>query len=313
MNRNILIALLTAAPLAAQTRLAGPVSGVVFDAKAKSLRPMLGVPGASYLGNAVATGLDIAAVSPDGKLALGVGADGLSMIVLDGGFAAARQAIAKDLTSADLIAWSRDSKTAAIYSEAADSITFINENREVATARAEGTVTVLAVSGDEAAIAVGGELSVVSARGRRLVTRLGSISAIAIAGADLYLADREAEQVFAIRGYRDQGAPELLASAGRGVADPVALAVSANGKSLWIAGGMSKSLYRVDAAAGSVDATLPLDFEPSRLEAMGGMFLLNARFAAGDSFELLAGGDNPAVYFVPADAAVTTDQDAREE
>ena len=84
MKRNLSIsvftagtlAVFTAGTLAAQTRFAGPVSGIVFDAKAKSLRPIMGVPGASYLGNALAADMDLAAVSPDGKFALSGSADG---------------------------------------------------------------------------------------------------------------------------------------------------------------------------------------------------------------------------------------------
>src|ERR1022692_1467585 len=70
---------------------AGPVTGFIFDAQLGAVRPMLGIPGAAYLGNGVAIGvqsdgdpgaaylgngvaigLDAASVAPDGSAALAV-------------------------------------------------------------------------------------------------------------------------------------------------------------------------------------------------------------------------------------------------
>ena len=53
-----------------QTSVGGPVSGFVFDQKQHTLRPMLGVPGSAYLGDALLANLDAAAVAPDGQSAL---------------------------------------------------------------------------------------------------------------------------------------------------------------------------------------------------------------------------------------------------
>jgi hypothetical protein len=55
-----------AALLAQQGRIAGPVTGYVFDASSRAIRPVLGVPGASVLGDKVALGYTArtVAVSP---------------------------------------------------------------------------------------------------------------------------------------------------------------------------------------------------------------------------------------------------------
>src|SRR5512134_3362781 len=50
--------------------LTGPVSGMVFDADSRSLRPVVGVPGAAYLGQPAVSGLDWASVAPNGRAAL---------------------------------------------------------------------------------------------------------------------------------------------------------------------------------------------------------------------------------------------------
>ena len=55
---------------------AGPVTGFVYDTQLGAVRPMLGIPGAAYLGNVVATGLGAASVAPDGSAALAMQQNG---------------------------------------------------------------------------------------------------------------------------------------------------------------------------------------------------------------------------------------------
>ena len=55
---SLLLVLAPAATLAQDgARVDGPVAGFVFDADRHALRPILGVPGASYLGPAVVSGV----------------------------------------------------------------------------------------------------------------------------------------------------------------------------------------------------------------------------------------------------------------
>lgn len=57
---------------AAGTEIAGPLSGVLFDAPAKSLRRVVGVMGNAYVGAAVATELDWAQAGPQARLGFAV-------------------------------------------------------------------------------------------------------------------------------------------------------------------------------------------------------------------------------------------------
>jgi len=79
-NWTFVSLLCLAAPLvhAQQGRVAGPVAGYVFDSAARALRPVLGIPGASLLGDPVSLGMDLAsaAVSPWLDSVLAVAADG---------------------------------------------------------------------------------------------------------------------------------------------------------------------------------------------------------------------------------------------
>ena len=76
---------LAALPVFAQNSgsLSAPALGLVFDAKASALRPILGVPGASYVGAALPHGgdLKLAEVAPGGRFALAVATDGALLLV----------------------------------------------------------------------------------------------------------------------------------------------------------------------------------------------------------------------------------------
>ena len=57
---------------AQRAELGGPISGFVYEKNTRSLRPVLGVLGAAYLGEPVLSGAEAAAVSPNGRIALAV-------------------------------------------------------------------------------------------------------------------------------------------------------------------------------------------------------------------------------------------------
>src|SRR5262245_9826140 len=109
MNRTLSF-VLCLMPLAAAaqvtTRVGGPVSGIVFDQKSHSLRPMIGVPGASYLGSPLLEGLDAAAVSPDGTLALAVSEGRLLLVSGLPDAASAGAPVDGAVSGADRLAWS---------------------------------------------------------------------------------------------------------------------------------------------------------------------------------------------------------------
>ena len=97
--------------------LAGPVTGFIFDAQLGAVRPMLGLPGAAYLGPAAATGLDAASVAPDGSAALAVERGG--KLVLYSGLRSATPValpLSGAIAGADRFAWAGISGAAAVYS-----------------------------------------------------------------------------------------------------------------------------------------------------------------------------------------------------
>lgn len=98
----------------AQTITGAPVSGAVFDTSTHSIRAILGVPGAAYLGSPAVSVWDLAAPSPDGKKALGVRGSSLSLIP-DLSHPDNSTAIGSVMEAVDRIGWSADSSAAVLF------------------------------------------------------------------------------------------------------------------------------------------------------------------------------------------------------
>jgi hypothetical protein len=266
---------------------------------------MLGVPGAGYLGAAIDSGFDIAAVSPNGKAALGIADGSLVLVRWDSG-AAVRTALGRRSAQAEKIVWNAASDAAAVVAGAHVELWGnVFDAPRMVEFNAPGPVLALAVSdGVSLAFATGGDETggVYAWSGEaRLLARTANASAIALTrGGDLFFADRAANEVLEIKDWLHAAGPAIFASAAEGVADPVALALSGDETTVFIAGGQSRSLLARHRSTGVLTA-IALEFEPSRLEAFGNaLYWLNAR-SATDALQLLAGGATPAVYFVPGE------------
>jgi hypothetical protein len=116
MRNSVLLALLAICAAGdAQTLSSGPVTGSVFDTVTHSVRSIVGLPGAAYLGGATASAWDLAMPSPDGKKAAALrGSDFYLIANLDSSDAATR--VGTVIDAADRIVWSTDSGTVAVYS-----------------------------------------------------------------------------------------------------------------------------------------------------------------------------------------------------
>ena len=118
MNFKSLIAMLCAGSMAAwaanNASVQAPMTGYIFDAQARAVRPMIGMPGGAYLGTPIATGLDAAWVSPDGSTAFAMEKGQLTLYVGLGG-ANPTGVPVNGAIAPDSFAWSPDSTGAAIY------------------------------------------------------------------------------------------------------------------------------------------------------------------------------------------------------
>jgi len=319
----------------------GPVAGMVYDPAARAIRPMMGLPGASYLGNPTISALDFASVAPNCRAALAV-ARGRLYLVRGLEAQAPEWLLLERSGGADRVAWSEDSSAAAVYSQASGRVRVwsnlatatgglrasypnprlpARQIRPATTAMPRlsdlgdvsalgGKVSALVLAArDEAVIGIEGEQTggvyrLTAGSPPALLARVSAPSGLALAGGgrDLFVADRARQEILQISKYRDGGAPVLFAGPGRGIEDPVAVAVSRDGKTLLVASASGRQLALFDIGTRALAGQLDLDFEPSRLTRLGedSLFLLNRRQSESEALQVFAAGPEPAVYFVPA-------------
>jgi hypothetical protein len=285
--------LCAATALTAQIR--GPVPGFVFDRDTREARPILGIAGAAHLGDPVALHSEVAAVSPDGAMALVAREDGVDLLSLDSGQAIR---IEGGMAAVDRFAWSRDGATAAAYSKTGRQVQILRSLRT--SPAAEGSRDVSEIGGELSALAVSGSRAVLGMTGGLWIAGADSLERIADVsnpldieisrgGQDLFVA--ESARIIEIRDFG--GTASLLPFAES--EDLVGIQLSAAGDRLWAASARGVEVYDLSTRA-SV-AHLDLDFSPTRMEAAGRLALLNRAKGAEPLYVL---DENLTVSFVPA-------------
>lgn len=321
MKRTItyLSTLLLAASLspAQESRLDGPVSGLVYDEQAHAIRAIVGVPGAAYLGASLLSDLDYATVAPNGRYALALKEGKLSLLRLSGELQT--EQIAENYPTPSLSSWSADSDAVAIYGAEAGIALWrsLGAGREAAhlgTPQAklstmileEGARSVVYVADGEATDAV-----FRAAEGAEPALLLNGldIPALATSNRAVYIADKGSNTVFVARD--NGGAIEVaqLANESLGVNDPVGLAIL--GDALLVASGANHELIRLNASTGELLGRVALEFTPDRMvrltlgaDGASPLFSLKGRETAADPLEVLDAARG-AVFFVPAAEAAS--------
>lgn len=294
---------------------AGPVTGFIFDAQAGAVRPMLGIPGAAYLGNGVGSGLDAASVAPDGSAALAVQQRG-GKLVLYTGLRNARPTsvvVAGAMAGPDQFAWTADASAAAVYSRAGQGqmLTGLGQSPVVGApidlSSLPGQVTALAFDGERLILAVasadaGGIYLASAAAGVQRIAPAVSPSAIALAGSSLFFSDSQSQQIFQVQNYARTPGVVVFAN-DSGINSPVGLQVSTDGQRLFAANAGNRKLAVYDIPSRAPVESLDLAFTPTRLDLFGdpSVFLMNSS-GQGPLYVARDGGPGKgaAVYFVPA-------------
>jgi len=295
---------------------AGPVTGFIFDAQAGAVRPMLGIPGAAYLGNGVGSGLDAAAVAPDGSAALAVQQRG-GKLVLYTGLRNARPAssvVAGAIAGPDQFAWTANGSAAAVYSSRAGQGQMLTGLGQSPVAGApidlsslSGQVTAMAFDGERLILAVasadaGGIYLASAAAGVQRIASAVSPSAIALAGSSLFFSDSQSQQIFQVQNYARTPGVVVFAN-DSGINSPVGLQVSVDGQRLFVANAGNRKLAVYDIASRAPVESVDLAFKPTCLDLFGdpSVFLMNSS-GQGPLYVVRDGGPGKAaaVYFVPA-------------
>src|ERR1039457_4668393 len=211
---------------------AGPVTGFIFDAQVGAVRPMLGIPGAAYLGNVVEAGMNAASVAPDGSAALAV--QQLGRLGLYTGLRSATPPVALHVPGAiagvDHFAWapinnaSSAFSAAVVYSSRTGQAQILTSLAQSPVAAAPidlsglpGQVTALAFDGQRLIVGVasndyGGIYLASAASGIQRIAHAASPSAIDLSGSSLYFADNQAQQIWQVQSYAGTPAAVLFAN-----------------------------------------------------------------------------------------------------
>ncbi len=279
----------------ADTGVARPVMGFVFDAAQRDLRPLLGIPGASLVGASLDAGFAVASVAAfrsDYLIAVEAETGQLRLLRYRGGQLSA-QPLTKTGPAPDRILLSPSGTAAALYYADSGVLRIFTGLPDSPAPAAEtvldGTLSTFALSDDGRAaiaqLADGGGSWLIGADGKRtaLLTaeplavvafRPGSQDAVA-AGRDprILLISAETAQVSLTPARRSDSST------------PVAAAFAADGKRVFLAGG--EGLIESIGLDGDSSATVSCECSPSGLYPLSGTEL----------YRLTAPSDRPLLVF----------------
>jgi hypothetical protein len=270
------------------SQIRGPQLGYVFDQSQGILRPILGVPGASRLGEPLPLGvsLALAEISSKQDYALGV-TQGEGKLVLiafaEGDQASSVQAIDSVGPGASHITLSNEGKSAAVFFPESHSLRILSglpEKPQLAgevdlrlagfpEASAlddEGELVILSVSENQ-----GSRISLHSREtGLQSLGIFGKVSALKLsADRQVLVADRETQEVILIRDVLGAAQRIRLAAREDGIHDPVAVAFSREERRVFVANAGSRSIASLSVDGGPTALTF-CDCTPTTLERLDG-------------------------------------------
>jgi hypothetical protein len=321
---TLVLALAAPGVWAADGGLGGPVSGLLVDPGTRSIRPIIGLPGSAYAGDAAVTRVDYALGAPDGASAL-VQRDGSIYLLrrLAAGTPVWRT-LKDDSTRLGAAAWSEDAQALALYLPDETRVELWKNlgadptlSGSVDLTGTDGSLAALAVTSDGgtafAAMTAeqGGSTLYLLKPGEspRMLAPLSSAGTLLVHGGALYATDRERGEILMLTGWDFNTSLKTIATPALGVTDPVGLGFAADRKTLWVADGASRQLLAIDVDQQKVLGTLDLDFQPTQLEKSGSVFLL-ARGEAGVRPAQVLDVNRGQVFFVPVSAAATAPPDS---
>jgi hypothetical protein len=296
--------------LPAQTSVSGPVEAMTFDQPTRSVRAVIGFPGAASFGPALLDNLDLATVAPGQTYGLVFEAGECFAVSGLGSKTIARTAIQNAQTRPEGIVWASGGSMAILYSRSANWFQAIAGFPAAPTAGAVvsvaplGSLAAIATDapGKQIAIAVsGGVYSYSDGQFARLapLAQPASLS-FSVDSKTLYALDQSVPQVTAITLATDAFQNFGL----QGMANPIALQAAQDGANqpvLYIAGGTDRALRILDLSSGQIAADIALQFQPTGIAPFGASsFVLAGRSQAANPLWLLSNSTSPAAYFVPA-------------
>ena len=294
----------------------GPVLGYMFESDNQSLRPILGIAGASHLGDAMALGLSLktASESPNQDYLLGIdGNTGQAQLVDLRAGSANTSSLQGANAGADRVVLSPQGSAAALYFRQARQVqvvTGLPANPQVSSSISleslPGFVTALAIEDGGQWLLAGmshegaGSVFAVSAGGSAsLVASAGQVSSLSFGAAsdDALVTDYARNEVVLLRDISSGPQALVLASGKDGLSGPVAAAFSADRSRVYVANSGSNQIALLPLEGG-VPAVLACDCRPTQLAALRGGSAYRITGSAGEPIYLLDTAADPRVVFV---------------
>jgi hypothetical protein len=310
--RNLTLALTGLFCLSAFGQIRGPVQGYVVDREARAIRPVNGIPGASFLGDPLDCGIAVDLAAINGARAVALAADteqnrtafitGLdatpSSNILEGTLAnPVIMVLSPSVRTAAIAGAEGTLQRITIGTDSAPRVEapIVTDTASAVTALAiDDTGNILYASGDGIyAVPAGSSASA-------LVTRVQSVSALVTKAQGFFYADNTANEVVAARWESGAVALTVIAQERDGVQGPVGLDVSADGKRLYVANKDSATLLVWNLEFGARETELELASPPTRCQRLGADGVLALNEGASVPLLLLDPGTTPRVVFVPA-------------
>ena len=309
-----------ASAFAADSPVRGPVLGFVLDGRSQAIRPIVGMPGSSWLGPALSLPFPIARATfaSSGELALAVAAGEQRSVFLLRGLQAIP--LPEAVPDPEWLVFNETNSAAVLYSAARRQIQLVSgllDSPRTDSARdlpgLSGEITSLALDADGSCVLAGVRDSDAGAvfswcfvsgeepRPRFLSGFPMPAQIVYVnGGKDAAVADSILNQVFLIREVQGRAEVSLVATEKDGVFTPVGMQLAANHRELVVANADgSVTVHALDASSASQRFPLPLT--PSRLQKLSGgeAFLLN-EIGRGPLL-LLDELEGRRVLFVPVD------------
>jgi DNA-binding beta-propeller fold protein YncE len=301
--------------------ISAPVSGVLVDDATASIRPLVGDSGSAHAGDASVSDVQYALAAPDGRTALVVRDDKISVVRR----VQTSMPVWRDLTenriedriSVDRAVWSQDSNALAIY-DAAQATIFFWKNAQSEPAPA-GRFDMSQFPSAPASLALDKEARYVFAtflerEGASLVVipvggaaqtllTLSRPGAMFLSDGTLYIADRGRAEVYALSNWTTGLTLRTVVAAGNGIKDPAGIALSPDGKQLYVADAGSRQVIAFELGSSEQTAAVQLDFRPTRMDliAGGSLFLLD-KGSRGESPAQVLQAPDLQVFHVPVGA-----------
>jgi len=287
----------------------GPQLGYFWIASDQTLRPILGVPGSSQVGQSVVTAGTYIAAAAAGSTAVLEEPDGsLDVMTLPSG--QPLHLAAKVATAGAQIRFSQSGKTAIVFAPGATSISLLKglPSAPSATVITSPTGVQEAAVSDTGSVAAavasstGVSIQMVSASGA--ATSVGSAAALGglsfASGDDLLFADAAANTLTLVHNASTKPSPAQVATAAL-LMTPAAVGVSQNGQWALIANGGDASAVRIDLTGQNAPLRIACNCTPALVAPLSGLgtFRITAP-GAGALWAVEAGVSTPRSFFIPA-------------